>query len=394
LHSIDGDTLPSEVSRERTWLMSQKNRSFGRKPRQFTRQARFVGVAPPTILKDDFEALDAKTILRCSHEVEQLLLMQSVEGHAHAGHGLFYGRTFPNTTVDDVAAALRLDPTAVKEARQELIDEIIDFVERVIDGEQPSTACNTEGEPLLRCGVLRNFTIDAKDVLRGLYIGGLRDDAEIRELANARYGVQMGYGKCYLIDQTVLHSLGLDGYQLSQQAHEQDIERFREAGLFAENGDPNVQYMYVRYKVGPGASDDAAIVMAGKLHGFSAAVGCFLADAVDTLEKYVPEYSDQDSDISDYIARSLPDLGLTREDALDLAYLAAIPHDMRGHVPDSSLRHMLEVDRKHDQCALESHFAYLMGRPYSTMELDHGEALNSEFYAYIDRKFSDFERRG
>jgi hypothetical protein len=354
-------------------------------------QARLEGVAPAQILRDDFAALDAKTVLRCSYDVEQLLLMQSVEGHAHAGHGLFYGNKYPNTTIDDVARALRLDTAMVKADRQELIDEIINFVERVISGEKITTASNDEGDPLLRCGIFRQLDIEPHGVLQGLYLGGLRDDVEIRKLANLRYGVEMGYGECRLVNQRVLHQLGLDGYELSQRGHEDEIEEFERAGLFAEDDDTNVAFMYVRYKEGPGASDDAAIVMAGKMLGFSAAVGCFLADAIDTLEKYVPKYSNQDSELSAYIADNYTNLGLTKNDAVDLAYLCAIPEDMVGRLPDCSLRHFLEVDRKHDQSALESHLAYLAGRPYTRMELDHGECDNVEFYQYIEKRFAEFE---
>ncbi len=150
----------------------------------------------------------------------------------------------------------------------------------------------------------------------------------------------------------------------------------------------------MRYKVGPGASDDAAIVMAGKMHGFSAAVGCFLADAVDTLEKYVPEYKDQDSSISEYIEANYPKLGVDREESVKLAYLCCIPREMQGHLPDSSLRHMLQVDRKLDQSAIESHLAFVSGGPYSEMKLDHGECTNVEFYDYVDRRLSEFEASG
>lgn len=353
-------------------------------------EPRFEGVAPPNLIREDFSALDAKVTLHCAYDVEELILMQSVEGHSHAGHGLFYGRRFPNTTVDDIARALRMEPARVKADRQYLIDEVMDFTERAVAGEQMRTATTLDGEPLMRCGALRHIEIDPHGVLQGLYAGGLRDDAETRELANKRYGVEMGYGKCFLVDQQVLLRLGLDGFDLSQQAHEDDIDEFERAGLFARNGDPHVAYMYVRYKVGPGASDDAAIVMAGKLWGISAAIGCFLADAIDTLEKYVPLYSDQDSDISLYIQQNYPKLGLTLDDAVDLAYLCAIPEEMRGQLPDSSLRHLLEIDRKHDQSTLDSHLAYLAGQPYAKMEMDHGQCTNGEFYHYIDERISSF----
>lgn len=357
--------------------------------RKFRNQPRLPGVAPPDILREDFGALDAKATLRCTADVEELILMQSIEGHAHEGHGLFHGRRFPNTTIDDIARALRLNPADVKEERQILIDEVREFAERAIAGENIHFACNTDGEPLIRCGALRNVEIDAAGVLRGLYTGGLRDGAEVRTLANKRYGVEMGYGECRLVDQEAMHRLGLDGFELARTGHEHELGRFENAGLFASNGTDHIAYMYVRYKEGPGASDDAAVVMAGKLWGVSAAVGCFLADAVDTLEKYVPEYSDQDDEISKLI-ESHVDLKI--DAAVDLAYLCAIPKEMQGRLPDDSLRHMLQIDRKSDQCPLESHLAYVAGKPYSPMILDHGECDNVEFYNYIEEKLARFRR--
>lgn len=354
---------------------------------KFKKQPRLPGVAPSDLLREDFETLNAKTLLRCSADVEQFVLMQSIEGHSHEGHGIFHGKKFPNTTVDDVARSMRLNPEDVKEARQLLIDEVREFAERLVAGESLHYACNTEGEPLLRCGVLRQTEIESTGLLKGLYAGGLRDGAEVRSLANKRYGVEMGYGECYLVNQEIMHRLGLDGYALARQAHEQDMERFNQAGLFANNGDGNVAYMYVRYKMGPGASDDAAIVMAGKLWGLSAAVGCFLADAVDTLEKYVPKYGDQDSGISELVESHC---GLTIDDAVDLAYLCAIPKEMEGKLPDDSLRHMLQIDRKLDQSPIESHLAYINSSPYSPMVLDHGECTNMEFYEYIDEKLDQW----
>ena len=201
--------------------------------RKFRNQPRLPGVAPPDVLREDFEALNAKTLLRCTADVEELILMQSIEGHAHEGHGLFHGRRFPNTTIDDIARALRLNPADVKEERQILIDEVREFAERAIAGEKLHFACNTEGEPLIRCGALRNVEVDAAGVLRGLYTGGLRDGSKVRTLANKRYGVEMGYGKCFLVDQQVLARLGMNGFDLSQQAHEEEIPEFARAGLFA-----------------------------------------------------------------------------------------------------------------------------------------------------------------
>ena len=96
------------------------------------------GVAPREIIQQDFKLLDTRETLRTTWENEELILIQSVEGHAHEGHGAFRGHRFPNTDIDDICLALRLHPEAIKAARQQLIDEIVDYVERTIHGDTPT----------------------------------------------------------------------------------------------------------------------------------------------------------------------------------------------------------------------------------------------------------------
>jgi hypothetical protein len=349
------------------------------------------GVAPEDLIREDFQALNSREILRTVSHVEELILMQSIEGHAHEGHGLFYGRKFPNTTQDDIARALRMNPAAVKADRQLLIDEVREFVDRAIAGNAPNLMTNGEGKPLMRFGTFRSMTIDPHGVLCGLYLGGMRDSAEVRSAAEKRFGVTIGYGKGYLVNKTVMDKMGLSGDILARQAHAGDIESFRRHGLIvdgpAETND-HIAYMYIRHRVGPGASDDAAIVAGGLLYDLSTAVGVFLADAIDTLEKYVPSYGDQDEEIAEHIEKFYPKLGLSRDDVVRLAYLAAAPQG-DDEIPDSSLRHLLQVDRKQDQCALESHLLFVAAKPYALQELEHGQTTNARFYAYLENHIAE-----
>jgi hypothetical protein len=55
-------------------------------------------------------------------------------------------------------------------------------------------------------------------------------------------------------------------------------------------------------------------------------------------------------------------------------------------VPDSSLRHLLEIDRETDQSALDSHLAYLSGHPYSPMLLASEDIPNGEFYGWVEAR--------
>lgn len=352
------------------------------------------GIAPADMLRTDFKILDDRDMLRTTWPNEQMLLLQSVVGRAHEGHGSFNRRRFPNTTPDDVARALRLDPRAVRESRQALIDDIGWYITQTIAGSPPPYLLNAENEPLLGIGTLRYLLVDAGDVLRGLYLGGMRDDVAIRAEVRAMTGIPIGGGKCYLIDREKLETVNLDGEQLAHGEWGDRIEEFREKGVIVgpeRKDDPDVSYEYVRHMRGFGASDDAAIVAAGLKWGLGVAMGVFFADAIDTIEKYVPVYSDQDEEIAERIMRDYSELNVTRADAQQLTHWATGEDTPEYHVPDSSLRHLLAIDRKTDLCPLESHFLTVMGAPCPDIGLSHERSPSSRFYAWVRARMEAIE---
>jgi hypothetical protein len=179
---------------------------------------------------------------------------------------------------------------------------------------------------------------------------------------------------------------GLSADELVHGEWESRIEEFRREGLIVEGeaaDRPGVCYQYIRHRMGPGASDDAAIVGAGFVWGLGTALGVFLADAVDTLEKYVPRYSDQDEAIADEIETHVADLGLSRADVRRLVAIAAAPEDASIEVPDSSLRHLLSIDRRTDLCALEAHILAVQGTPAPSIGLGHERTSSHAFYGYV-----------
>lgn len=344
------------------------------------------GVAPYDRIVRDFRQLDSAETLRTTWDVERLILMQSVQGHAHEGHGVFYGVRYSNTTMDDISRALRLDPVAIREDRQRLIDGIGQYADRVLAGEERPPLEDDEGLPLLNTASLRGLDVSGMEVLRGLYAGGLRDDTEVRFAAEERYGITIGGGKCCLVDTRVMHQLELNGDILAHGAHEDMIQYYRDVGLIVEDEGPDgegVEYMYIRHRRGRGASDDTAIVAAGMLWGIGTAVGVFLADAIDTLEKHVPVFSDQDGGLARKIRAGCGDICVPDADVRHLAYLSAVPEKAPIEVPDSSLRRMLVVDRGHDINALESHFLFVQGRRYPPTRIGHEEVPNKAFYEYV-----------
>jgi hypothetical protein len=349
------------------------------------------GVAPADQLRADFKLLDDRDTLRTTWPNEQLILAQSVQGRAHEGHGSFNGRSYPDTTMDDVVRALRLSPEAVRAERQSLIDDIAEYARLTIAGKPPAYLLNGQNEPLLGMGTLRYLRVEAADVLRGLYLGGLRDDADLRHEVEEETGVRMGGGKCYLVSQNVMRQMGLDGDQLAHGEWGEKITEFKERGLIVgQEGRerPGVVYQYIRYRRGPGASDDAAIAAAGFRWGVGVAVGVFLADAIDTLEKYVPEFRDQDEAIADTIAREFAEMKMGREEARRLTFWAAALDEDDYHVPDSSLRHLLALDVKTDLCAIESHLLTVMGVPCPVIGLSHERSSSHRFYDYVRRRMT------
>jgi hypothetical protein len=351
-----------------------------------------LSVAPAELVRHELRILQGREILRTTLAVEEAIFIQSLVGRAHEGHGIF-GRPYVDTAEDNIAASLRLDPVVVRAERQDLIDDVAQFADRVIGGERPSHLVNEHGAPLLGFSCFRTLPVEPRGVLGGLYLGGMRDTQETRLEAERRFGVNIGTGKHYFVDTGVMRQMGLDGAQLAHGEHAGEIERFRRDGLIVEESpshDNPVNYMYIRHHRGPGASDDAAIAVAGKRYGLSVAAGVFLADAIDTLEKYVPQdrYSDQDADLARAVRDRFSELPFGPEDALALTYLA-----IGGErVPDSSLRHLLRVDRVVDQCAIEGHLLYAAGLPYSDIGLAHEKIPASAFYREMDRRRAEFER--
>lgn len=349
------------------------------------------GVAPQELIRQDFKMLDSRETLRTTWEIEEMILIQSVQGHAHEGHGLFNGRRFPNTSLDDITRALRREPHILRAERQELIDGVMSYVERVLSGEPPVALLDAQNRPLIGVSTLRYLCVQPEDVLGGLYLGGLRDDSDVRLEVEKERGIRIGGGRCYLVNYSRMQALGLNGDALAHGEWAGEIERFKREGLIVEQktDDEEIVYQYIRHRRGPGASDDAAIVAAGLLWGLGVAVGVFLADAIDTLEKYVPEYFDQDEIISLRLEAEFKGLRFGREEAKTLTYLAAVPEDRKEDTPDSSLRHLLSIDRETDLCAIESHLLAVQNIPTPRIGLAHERTPSDRFYQYVRERIEE-----
>jgi hypothetical protein len=362
------------------------------------RAERSPGVAPHDIVREDFEWLTTSRRLRTTRWVEEAILMQSVEGHAHEGHAAFRRHQYVNTTMDDIVDSLGRDARLVAHQRQGLIDDIADWVRDAIAGKAGNLAVADDDACLLEIGLFRQIEVEPAQVLRGFYAGGLRDDIEVRRRVEAKYGIQIGGGAAYLVDTAVMRRMDLDARSLARGNHEDRLAEYRAQGLIVgEQGDrdrlpPHTRYLYLRHRTGGGTSDDAAMLAAGKLWGPSGAIGAFLADAVDTLEKYAASCADQDDEIAKMIGKQWPELGVSEDDLQLMTYLCAIPPQAPIDVPDCSLRYFIEIDRDADQTAFEAHLAYLQGRPRARMKLGSEDTDSEEFYQWFEERLQAVER--
>jgi len=347
-------------------------------------------IAPREIVWKDFKKLHKEHDLYTSPEVEDLLFMQTIEGHAHNGDGAFEGKKFVDTMIDDIVIALGRDSFIVRSSRQLLIDEIYDFVHATMKGEKRRHLVNKKGEPLMRCPLFLEIEVDPNDVLRGLYLGGFMDDFETRKLVNQKFGMNMGGGKPYLIDMNVMEKMGLDGEKLAHGDHEDKLDEYRRIGIIVDPTNVDffkhsyIRFQYIRHKQGLGVSDDLAVLVAGKLYSLSVGLGVYLADAIDTLDKFSLHFIEQDEVLAEEIERDFKNLQLTKDDVLNFINLVAIPEGREEEIPDSSQRYFLEINKENNMCTLESHIRYLTNRSYPEFKIAFERILNVSLYNYVD----------
>jgi hypothetical protein len=362
---------------------------------------RGLGIADDDLLtrliRVDYDTLLTNNELDTSPEVKGLILLQSIEGHAHNGHGVFHKRRFVNLSTADVVRSLGLNENQVKSDRQTLIDEVFEWVDLVLQKEPLNRLVNRREQPLFRIPLLARLEVDAADILRGIYLGGLRDDSDVRLEVEKKYNIPIGGGACYLVNTRVMNKMGLNAEELASGSFADDIEYFRNVGLIEDKpkviDDNVIRYMYIRHRIGPGHSDDAAMVATGLLWGRDTALGAFLADAIDTIEKYSYKYQDQDSELANYIGEKFELLKVGTEELQTLTYLAAVPVGKEEYIPDSSFRYFITIDQKTRMTMLASHIGFIEGKPYISINTGHHRTSTDEFYLYMSKRVMDFTKK-
>ncbi|MBI4016484.1 MAG: hypothetical protein HY363_02205 [Candidatus Aenigmarchaeota archaeon] len=272
-----------------------------------------------------FERFIEREELDCSDDVKELLAMQSIQGQAQTGMGVFDGRigigqfsdnrtlTYPNCTIDSVIRALNFNVAKIQKKRQKIIDDIEHWIDKVFEeakqayslpAEQPKDICvklvNDYSEPLTGMNLFSRIEPkNSLNVCRGVYLSSCMDNYEWRKKVGEKYGIELGGGECYATNMTTLLNLGLSLKHLSSQPHDENQREILETNGVIIIGDKvesseNIVMAYVRHAIGLGICDDSAMIMAALMHkipdGFDKdrAQGVLLCDAVDTWDKCTP----------------------------------------------------------------------------------------------------------
>ncbi|MEM3370133.1 MAG: hypothetical protein QXW00_01055 [Candidatus Woesearchaeota archaeon] len=389
----------------------------------------------------DYENCRENITLCTSDEVKDLLLMQTVEGHARKGHGLFSSNKGPtniflNASMEDVVEALAsyygIDKEKIKKKREDLINEIYSTAENAVvlikmvgSGEMYSKQqtglelVNSQREPLMGANFLKGYVVkDLVAFLKGICLGGLMDNIQLRKRVMQRYKftpyeIEMGGGECLPINyekmrntplEEVVGKVGKRFYCpygeksltlefLSSNYLEDYIERLNELGIILDKpveSTPMLRSGYVRHLVGKGVSDDLAVIIAGIKYGMDAAIGVYLIDAIDTLDKYVPTIypGGMDEKLANNILGLMPNL--LSEDEI-LGFIRAIANSAEN-IADCSQRRFLQVQEENIS-AIEAHINFIKtGKPQKGLLFGYSGIPSEEFYKNVEKRLKEVDR--
>jgi hypothetical protein len=372
------------------------------------------------IVPQDHELFLREVKLATTERQKKLLSPQTVHGHAVNGdkafaihdNGLAVHHQYVNATISDICdAIIRNDNTfaadvdEIKNERYDLVRELKGWITEVmnhIKNKQPFKSYNPRklqdkrGNPLMGIELFNHTTINnPANILRGIYLGSRIDSdywrAQTECYFDKMHGISMRMhrGICTAGNIEKIIGAGLSIADISRIANfnerqecddnEGILKLLMDKGLivdFSRRGSKEQKYgvknqkpyvpVFAEISRGFGVSDDAAFNYLSLRDGIECGLGFILIDAVDTIDKCLPNIKErgEDESLGDYIESNLRGsagikkyLDLREQDIINLIYAAAIDPENHSKWPSCSQRRFLEY--QHGNYALLNHIDYI-----------------------------------
>ena len=332
------------------------------------------------------------------------LLPQSVVGRAQNGHGWFtdeFGTAlqFPDATFERVLTVLEAeDPNLkghlVRKRRGQMLERFAEWLFEHIN--QPELELVIDGHPLFGIDFLAEGKVETRPFLTGLVLAGFMDDWSYRRTTMLEYRrtfagfpFHMGGGEIHIVDSRAFAQCGL-GDTGSSVFLDDQMRTLEDIGVICRNRHssyrfPDFDQAFFRRQMGEGVCDDLALIHVGAKYGYSAMLGAFVMDAIDTYDKYLLNLTWGGFDTA--LAGRIQKHFRTTEEAplvcdsqiFDLIHFAAKRNDPPINL-SSSHRRLIQVEKHSQVPTLLNHWGFLQGRPVFDIELGFSRVPAREFY--------------
>lgn len=332
------------------------------------------------------------------------LLPQSVVGRAQNGHGWFtdeFGTSlhFPDTTFERVLTVLETaDPNLkahlVRQRRGRMLERFATWLFEHID--QPELDLVVDDQPLFGVDFLPRTKVDTRQFLTGLVLAGFMDDWSYRQTAMMQHKrtfaglpFHLGGGEILIVDRPAFEMCGLGDTGATVFLDDQ-LRTLKDIGVLCSNRHasysfPDFDQAFFRRQMGDGVCDDLALIYVGAKFGFSAMLGAFVMDAIDTYDKYLLNltWGGFDTALAGRIQkhfRQVEDQPLVCDsEILDLIHFAAKRNDPPVNL-SSSHRRLIQVEKHSAEPTLLNHWRFIEGQEVFDIELGFARVPAQEFY--------------
>lgn len=338
------------------------------------------------------------------------LLPQSVVGRAQNGHGYFtddFGTPlcFPEATFDRVLSVLEgADPNLkgrlVRERRGRMLQEFGGWLLEHAGREK--LVLSPSGQPVFGIEFLSGQEVVTREFLTGLVLAGFMDDWSYRANALRQHKLtfggspfHLGGGDILIVDAANLQMVGLGDTGATVFLDDQ-LRTLTDIGVICRNRHgkysyPTYDQAYFRRQMGDGVCDDLAIIYIGARYGFSAMLGAFLMDAIDTYDKYLLDltWGGYDTHLAGRVQKMFTEQEgepLVWDDAIfDLIHFAAKRNDPPINL-SSSHRRLIQVEKGSAVPTVLNHWRFLQGEPVYDIKLGFGRVPARDFYQVAWRR--------